>query len=101
MLFSFCLNWLYQLVIYFYMFHIWGKLPKNSSFHGNHISGIYGVNSRTKRSIDIPNRYISEQNGMFKVFSTKFCTKSWHKKFLTLIYLKVFISHHLNNTCRA
>ena len=32
------------------------------------MTGIYGENSRTKRSIDIPNGYISEQNGMFLVF---------------------------------
>ena len=42
-----------------------GKLAKNYSFHGNQIMGIYGEFSRTKRSIDIPNGYISEQNGLF------------------------------------
>ena len=40
----------------------------NFSFHGNQILAIYGENSRTKCSIDIPNGYISEQNGMFKYF---------------------------------
>ena len=42
-----------------------GKIPMNSSFHGNHSLGIYGKNSRAKCSIDLPNGYVSEQNGMF------------------------------------
>ena len=78
--------------MYFYMSNFWGKLPRYSSFHGNQTSGINGEKSRTKRSIDIPNGYISEQNGIFKVSFTKFYTKSWYKKFLTLIYLKLLIS---------
>ena len=64
-MFLFCLNWSYPQVIYFHMSHLWGKLPINSSFHGNQILGIYGENGRTKRSIDIPNGYISRLNRMF------------------------------------
>ena len=45
--------------------NFWRKLPNNFSFHRNQILGIYGQNSRTKRSIDIPNGYNSSRNGMF------------------------------------
>ena len=57
---------LFELVIsighIFVYVSLMGKTPKNFSFHGNQIFGIYGGNSRTKCSIDIPNGYISEQN---------------------------------------
>ena len=74
------------------MTHLWGKRPINSSFHGNQILGIYGENSTTKRSIDIPNGYISEINGMFQVFLLNSAQKSWYKKFWSLINLKLLIS---------
>ena len=56
---------LFKLVVYFHMFQFGGKLLKNSSFHVNHISGKY---------------------------FTKFCKKSWYKRFLKLIYLELLIS---------
>ena len=79
------------------MSHFWGKVPINSSFYGNLISDIYGEN--TKRSFDIPNGYISEQNGMFYVFLLNSAQKVGIRSFYTNLPKIAHIS--VNNTCRA
>ena len=76
-----------------------GKFFKKSSFHGNQISGIYGEKSRTKHSIDIPNGYFSEQNGMFEIFLLNSEQKVGTRGFDTNLPKIAHIS--LNTRCKA